>query len=527
MPQGGTQRRLATVMFIDIVGSTRVASDIGDHRWRELLSRFRRIVRAELKRYAGREENFTGDGFLATFQEPIQAIRAGAAIAGAVQELGIEVRCGIHTGECERIEGSLGGIAVHIASRVMSLAGPAEVLATSTVKELVTGSGISFEDFSAHELKGVPGTWQIYAVTEADGSPLAPPLDAADAAARIGIVEPSPFFKKRAKLLAGAGAVVIAAVIGSVVLLAGGGSPKASQQLETITLVRLDPKSGKIVQTLRDQYYSHHMHAALWAADGSLWQYVNGLAVRRDIRTGKPELTIRVSPDIHAGAPGFGAAWTAAPSGRNGNEVDRYDEATGRRLAKISIPGPPIASMSAGNGAMWALLVDGTLVRIDPLSNKVAGTFDTHTSAPGVVVALDGYTWICDCEVGHVIQFDPRRNVVVRRLSLPEHGFLVDVDTQGGHTVWMLDPSGNTLTPIQPNTGRKGQPIGFGGQLADAKIGFGALWVAASNAVYKINLSTHHQKLIPIPASMTAGSIAIDEQTNSVWVGNCGCPRNG
>ena len=142
-------------------------------------------------------------------------------------------------------------------------------------------------------------------------------------------------------------------------------------------------------------------------------------------------------------------------------------------------------------------------------------------------MALDGYVWICDCDFGHVVQFDPRTGKQVKQLSLPEHGYLVDVDAQHEHTVWMLDPSGNTLTPIAPVSGVPGQPLGFGGQLADAKIGFGSIWVAASNAVYRINLTTHHQTTIPIPPDMTAGSIAIDQQTNSVWVGNCGCPRNG
>ena len=164
MPRSSVTRRLATVLFLDIVGSTALATELGDARWRELLTRFRRTVRTELKRLGGREQDTAGDGFFATFGEPAQALRAAAEIAVAVQRLGIDVRTGIHTGECEEIDGKLGGIAVHVGARVMSLAGPAEVLVTSTVRDLVAGSGFGFEPLGEHVLKGVQGEWRLYAV---------------------------------------------------------------------------------------------------------------------------------------------------------------------------------------------------------------------------------------------------------------------------------------------------------------------------------------------------------------------------
>jgi streptogramin lyase len=175
---------------------------------------------------------------------------------------------------------------------------------------------------------------------------------------------------------------------------------------------------------------------------------------------------------------------------------------------------------------MWALSSDGALAKIDPLTNTVAQTVDTRTQAPGVVVALDSFVWICDCEAGHIVRFDPR-TASERQFDLPVNGFLIDVDDEHGHTVWALDPSGNTLTPLDPATGEAGQPRGFGGHVGQAVIGFGDLWVAASNAVYRIDLATGDQRKIEIPEAMTAGSVAVDEQSGSVWVGNCGCPRNG
>jgi pimeloyl-ACP methyl ester carboxylesterase len=158
-------RVLATVMFTDIVGSTKRAAEVGDSRWRELLERHEAIVRRELERHRGREVNTTGDGFLATFDGPARGIGCARAIAEAVRPLGIEVRAGLHTGECEVMNGDLGGIAVHTGARVSAEAGPGEVLVSSTVKDLVAGSGIEFEDRGIHELRGVPGEWRLYAVT--------------------------------------------------------------------------------------------------------------------------------------------------------------------------------------------------------------------------------------------------------------------------------------------------------------------------------------------------------------------------
>jgi class 3 adenylate cyclase len=159
-------RVLATVLFTDIVGSTERAAELGDGRWRELLESHESIVRRELDRFRGREVKTTGDGFLATFDGPARGVRCASAIAEAVRPLGIEVRAGLHTGECEVMNGDVGGIAVHTGARVSSEASPGEVLVSSTVKDLVAGSGIEFEDRGSHELKGVPGEWRLYAVTD-------------------------------------------------------------------------------------------------------------------------------------------------------------------------------------------------------------------------------------------------------------------------------------------------------------------------------------------------------------------------
>jgi class 3 adenylate cyclase len=157
-------RVLATVLFTDIVDSTWRASEIGDRDWHALLDAHDAVVRAQLTRFRGREVSTSGDSFLAMFDGPQRAIRCAMAIRDAVQSLGIEVRAGLHTGECEIRGDDIGGIAVHIGARVSALAGPNDVVVSSTLRDLVIGSGLEFDDRGAHELKGVPGEWRLFAV---------------------------------------------------------------------------------------------------------------------------------------------------------------------------------------------------------------------------------------------------------------------------------------------------------------------------------------------------------------------------
>jgi pimeloyl-ACP methyl ester carboxylesterase/class 3 adenylate cyclase len=162
-PAPDTDRVLCTVMFTDIVGSTALAAETGDARWRETLARHNTIVRREIERFRGREVDNAGDGFLATFDGPARAVRCAWAIGDNLRGMGLQLRAGVHTGECEIIGPKVAGIAVHIAARIAAMAGPGEVLASSTVKDLVAGSGIHFADRGAHALKGVPEEWRVYA----------------------------------------------------------------------------------------------------------------------------------------------------------------------------------------------------------------------------------------------------------------------------------------------------------------------------------------------------------------------------
>jgi class 3 adenylate cyclase len=159
-----TDRVLATVLFTDIVGASERAATLGDRGWRELLEQHHELVRRQLVRFRGREVDTSGDGFFASFDGPARAIRCACAISESVRELGLDVRAGLHTGECEVVDGKVAGIAVHTGARVASQAQPGEVLVSSTVKDLVAGSGIEFRERGVAALKGIPGEWQLFAV---------------------------------------------------------------------------------------------------------------------------------------------------------------------------------------------------------------------------------------------------------------------------------------------------------------------------------------------------------------------------
>ncbi|HEY2102460.1 MAG TPA: adenylate/guanylate cyclase domain-containing protein [Chthoniobacterales bacterium] len=162
-PIDSSDRILATVLFLDIASSTERAAELGDIAWRNVLNSYYAIVRKELSRFRGKETNTTGDSFLATFDGPARAVRCALAITLAVRQLGIDVRAGVHTGECELMGDNVGGIAVHTGARIMAKAEPGMVLVSGTVKDLVSGSGIDFQDRGPHQLKGVPGEWRLFA----------------------------------------------------------------------------------------------------------------------------------------------------------------------------------------------------------------------------------------------------------------------------------------------------------------------------------------------------------------------------
>jgi len=218
---------LTTLVFTDIVGSSQVAEELGDRRWRELLARHHRIVRESLREYGGRELDTAGDGVFARFDSPASAIDFAAATADGLRELGVEIRAGVHIGECEVFEGKLSGVNVHAAARTMARAGPGEILVTGSVRDLVRGGGFGFADRGVHELRGIEGEWRLFEVTSIEDSYRSPPLPEGEAKARRNQIEPPTLVQRRRVRLAAvavAAALVLAAGVFALVRAVGGAS---------------------------------------------------------------------------------------------------------------------------------------------------------------------------------------------------------------------------------------------------------------------------------------------------------------
>lgn len=513
--------------FIDIVGSTALATDLGDARWHELLTRFRRLVRGELKRFGGREQDTAGDGFFATFMEPAQALRAAVAIAAAVQELGVDVRTGIHTGEIEEVDGNVGGIAVHVAARVMGLAGAAEVLVTSTVRDLVSGSDATFEDRGLHELKGVEGSRHVFSLTAVEMR-LPQPLSPEEAAERLAHVVPVKVSRRARVVLAVAGAIVlVAAVAGGVLALRGGAAN------ERVDLIQLDARSGHITQTVHGRSLDHN--PTLWFNEGTIWQMKGASKARlvaRDAASGESRVSIPlgVNPCDCKIAFGFGSVWLAqnkistkgASAGTLRWEIQRIDELSGRRLTTVLLPPDAVfGAIATGNGSVWVLQTDGMLDRIDPSGNRITARYNTRAIETDILEVVGGYVWICECEFNQVRRFDARTRTA-RTFKIAENAFIVPVVAS---KVTLFDPGNGTVTVMDPQTGHEQSPVGLAGQPQAAAVLDGIAWIAAGPVVDRVNITTGKKSEIDMPKGVWAAGIAADPATHTLWV-KSGRPQN-
>lgn len=513
------RRRTATVLFLDIVSSTRIASDLGDARFRELLVRFNRIVRADLRRSGGREEDHAGDGFFATFDEPAQAIAAACLLAEDVRELGVEIRSGIHTGETEQVDGKTQGIAVVIGARVMSLAGAGEVLVTSTTKELSTGSRFGFEDFSAHELKGVPGTWQVWAVRTVDGDPQPDPLSAAEAAERLRAIgsgssgERSP----RPWLVIGVVAFAVVAVGVALLLRRGESPPPESDAPRAGDLLEISP-SGSVISTipvepLQAEGTVRHTVHPLVVGQGGVW------LIRRDqlIHIDPIDVGERDRPRLEQGNPvsinaasGADVVWVMTD-----RELLRVHPGTDEVTPVASIqrrPGVPTwtTDVSSTEASVWVGTSDGELVRVDPRTERVERAdgldpIDTLVASPDAV-------WTGDPLAGAVTRYLPDSLRPVETIEVPGG---VDALAIAGDGVWVLSRSVGQVTEVAD--GRVRSPIRVGEGPTSIAAGLGAIWVGDEDGVIRrIDPETHRIDEILVGAPIRA--IAVDEDRDSLWV---------
>lgn len=540
-----SDRRLAAVLFLDIVGSTTIASEVGDRRWRELLTRFRRTVRTELRRGGGREEDTAGDGFFATFTEPARAVRTAEAIARAVHEHGLEIRCGLHFGECEVADGKLAGIAVHIGARVMSLAGPAEILVTSTIRDLATGSGIGFEDRSTHELKGVPGTWHLFVVRTIDERRVAEPLPTIESAERVAAVQTRGVLARRGPALISSGALVglsaLIAVVTVVSIVAAnrggeeptgptpsvsdgpGASPTPSPSSPAPTalhegLTRLDPDTGEFTGSV-DGVLEGGLgpSRAIAFAERAVWVIGEGTVL---IRVDADDLTFAGVRGAGGGdvAAGDEQVWIATSTGRAPeyhSAVSRIDPVDSRATRAIELPGTyqnALSELAVGDGYVWCAYPGG-LARVDTDDGEIH-VIDTSPWSADVVEAYGSVVWATDVLNNVLYRVDVRSSEVARVQELDQTS--PDALGIGPAGTWFVDTSGGFAQEVQESG--LGEPIQVGLDPIAIAVGEEAIWVAnrGDDTVSRIDALTHVVMNYPVPGSPI--SLALEPQTGAVWV---------
>ena len=510
------------MLFTDIVGSTDLAVEMGDARWRELIARHHGLVRVELKRFGGREIDTAGDGFFATFDKPAQAIRCAAAVVQAVRQLGIEIRAGLHLGEVEVAGKNVGGVAVHMGARVLSAAAPGEVLVTATLRELVAGSGLEFADRGQHALKGVPGTWQLSGLETVDGQPLEPMPDPPTAAERRAAIAAPTLLRRRRVPAAIAAAALVLLLILAFVLRDGGTTPvrdvAGSNDPPTNSVVNVDP-TGKILHLTRNALERHGGgNPKIAVGEGGVWVHAAFLE-HLDPRTGAVIADrVRMETNGHPGAdPGieFGAraVWIGGDLHGDHAVLLRWDPATDQRLPDIPIRSDVLPNdVAVGKGAVWVTFPDGRLVELDPETGKIVDQTQVGGFIDGAVLGAGGL-WVLDITDGTLTRVDPR----TLKTSDPT-GFSGSVLGMAAddERVWLLEASGNDVIPVNA-AGVVGDPIPVGENPSGIAVGLGAVWVCDEGGdLYRIDPLTKRTEVIDVGGHLTA--LAVDEHAGTLWL---------
>ena len=515
-------RGLGAVLFTDIVGSTAIAAEMGNSRWSELVSRHHRLIRQELRRFDGREQDTAGDGFFATFERPVDAIRCAFAATEAVRALGIEIRAGVSFGQLELVEGKAGGLIVNTAARVMSVAGAGEVLVPAAVRDLVPGTGISFDDHGTHQLKGIEGELRLFRVTGVDGRPPAEPLGADEAAERRAAIAPAA--GRRAGLVAGGlAAAVVVAVVG--IWARAGDEPTAPRAPVTPQrfAVEFEAETGDERQriTLSDpgrpeiSRFAVSMAAgqgAVWIEDPTAYAPTvlrvdpRHAEIRRVVvRSGLGTFSLAI-------ATGFEAVWVSS------DRLMRINPATDefRTVLRIPLPvgGSGGSSLAVDRTHLWIGTDQGVLRRVDP-TGTVTGARMVADGIQLVAASEDG-VWVVDQVAGAVLRVDRGSLEVVA--EVPFAGRLDAIAVMGDH-VWVLDFGTGLLTRISILEDRVVGQVSVPPGATSLAAGLGAVWIGQGDgAITKVDPLTVTASAFARIEEGSIRAIAVDEARESIWV---------
>ena len=441
---------LATVMFTDIVGSAEVATELGNRRWRVLLDRHHVIVRRALKRHGGKEIDNAGDGFFAAFHDQADAIRCACEISDAVKELGIDIRAGLHVGQAEIVGRKLGGLAVNAGARLMSQARPGEVLVSGVMRDLVAGSGFTFEDRGSITLKGIPGEWHVFAVSAVEGATRQSPLKPTKAAELRGSIRPPPLTKRRVGR-ALAVALIVAVLFIALLLTTNAGKQVLPQTLrvDPNSLIRIDPATGdlKAVTPI--------------AAPGA--GQLTAVSMPREIWVASPDNQVisRVDADENESLDPFGG-FGRVRSARLFAFRRRISGTSQGRLGIVS-SGPFVWTLGNGN----------SISKIDSSNLEVLRT-RTIAGAPDLLAKGFGRVWVLS--LGEVTSINTRSLAIDLRTPIGDvcsNGIAV-----GEGAVWVSNPCDGSVLKIDPRSGATTR-IPVGGGPSDIGIGFGSVWVSS------------------------------------------------
>ncbi len=497
---GGAERLLATVMFTDIVGSTERAAALGDRRWKQLVSRHNAIVRRLLKHYGGRELDTAGDGFFVMFERPAPAIDCGWSIVDALRPLDIEVRIAIHMGEVEVMGGKVGGIAVHVASRLLGLAKPGHIYVTGIVHDVVAGSDIRFADQGVHQLRGVPGEWRLFLVeqpavdralpVEEPPDPTAPrrawtPLAAVLAVGGVVLIGAVVFVTANAP---GAGPVAIQP--NSVVRLDSAGRPLMAVSIGDPTGIAMDGNSPWVISLARrtvtridagtgsvETIGLPGTPTGIAAGDGTIWITTGfgsstGSAGIVRLTASNPTVSqpIALSNGVDGIAVGEG---TILVINRLRNTLSRIEVQTHSVSREVEVGDQPVAVV-AGEGAVWvANAIGRTITRLDPINLTVAGEVSLATAPYDVALGF-GRLWVTSSLGSSVSIVDTTTNSLLQTVRLPGQPRGI---AAGADAVWVALANGR-LARIEPDSPNDVQTFELAGAVEDVAYADGSIWVS-------------------------------------------------
>lgn len=508
----GGSRKLETVFFTDIVGSTEVAAEVGDAKWKSLVNRHNQIVRQALKRFGGREVDTAGDGVFAVFDVPARAIRCAWAVVGDVQELGIDVRAGLHVGEVELAGRQVRGIAVHTGARVCNVASAAQILVTSSLMEMVAGSGVEFVDVGEHQLKGIDGSRHLFAVAKLDGASSPAPVGAEVGSQRRASIDAMPLPRRRRW--------VATATIVSILLIAGTAwvvRPSASSRTPGSigpplgSLVEVDPANGHVIREF-DQGFAvnERTNPELQIGEGGLWLLTDSRLYRLDESSGavRPsETAVAFAIDSHEVFVARGALYAPNPG------VAVIDPATGEVIRQRSVH-DYLEGIGLSKDAVWLAGGEGVR-RIDPTSLQTTATISINGGASGVVTSGTD-AWATSTVAGTLTKIDTQTTKVLGRPTALST--TPDRIVAGFGQLWILDRSEGLVVVADETTGALLDTIPIGAEASDIAVGDDDVWVATSAGTLVRIDHIVHDIVSRVAIHAPVAALAEDPETGQLWV---------